>query len=117
MAHQIEKFVGILGFVTWGDIGPLTIYRTKRGRMVFFAKAPPLCPASLAQQANQDLWRLAAVNWKRMDADRRARWELASKRASLSITGYNLFVYWSTTNDTTAVQTVERITGLDLLPP
>ena len=116
MAHQIEKFVGILGFVTWGDLGPLTMYRTKAGRMVFYPKAPPLSPASPAQKRNRDLWREAAAAWNRVPAARRERWERASKTASLSITGYNLFVYWWTTRDTAAIRTVERITGLDLLP-
>lgn len=116
MAHQLQDLLSFLGLITWGDIGPLTCYRNKHGKIVWYAKAPPTCPASPAQTIYRDKWRAAAVAWNALGPDLRARWELASKRASLRITGYNLWIYFSTTGDADAVRTVEGITGLALLP-
>lgn len=116
MAQQLRNLLSFLGHITWGDLGPLTIYRNKRGRMVAFTKAPPLSPPSDRQIANRDLWRCAAEAWSRQDRDRQKRWERASKRQSLCITGYNLWIYWYTTCDHEAIRTLEQQTGLDLLP-
>jgi len=116
MAVKLRNLLSVLGLVTWGDIGPLTCYRNKRGNLVFYAKAPPTSPASPAQQIYRDRWRAAATAWNGLTPDARARWELASKRASLYITGYNLFVHYHTTGDAGAVHTIEGITGLDLIP-
>lgn len=116
MAIKLHNLLSILGFVTWGDIGPLTCYRNKRGALVFYAKAPPTSPASPLQLIYRNKWRAAAIAWNALSPDVRARWELASKRASLRITGYNLWIYYHTTGDAQAIETVEGITGLDLLP-
>jgi len=39
----------------------------------------------------------------------------AGRLARLSITGYNLFIYYQTTKDVAAIQTIERLTGISLL--
>lgn len=117
MAQQIKSFLSVLGIVTWGDLGPLTIYRNKRGRMVAYPKAPPTCPASPIQTLYRDKWRDAAIAWNNLAEDVRARWELATHRASLRITGYNLWVFYHTTGDEPVIRTLEQITGLALLPP
>ena len=116
MAVKLRNMLSVLGLVTWGDIGPLTCYRNKRGALVFYAKAPPTTPASPAQQIYRDRWRLAVTAWNALAPEVRARWELASKRASLYITGYNLFVHYHTTGDGDGIITIELQTGLDLLP-
>lgn len=116
MAIKLKNLLSILGLVTWGDIGPLTCYRNKRGALVFYAKAPPTSPASPAQLIYRNRWRAAATAWNALAEDVRGRWELASKRANLSITGYNLWVYYHTTGDAAAIETIEGITRLDLLP-
>lgn len=52
MAHQLAQLLNYLGFVTWGDLGPLTLYRNKRGRMVFYPKAPPTSPPPPPSKSN-----------------------------------------------------------------
>jgi len=116
MAMKLKPLLSVLGLVTWGDIGPLTVYRNKRGALVFYAKAPPLCPASPLQTIYRNKWRAAATAWNALTEDVRGRWELATKRANLRLTGYNLWVYYHTTGDVDAIETVEGITGLALLP-
>lgn len=116
MAIKLTNLLSILGMVTWGDIGPLTCYRKKSGALVFYAKAPPTSPASPAQLIYRNKWRAAAIAWNDLAKDVRARWELATKRASLRITGYNLWIYYHTTGDAAAIETLEGITGLALLP-
>lgn len=115
MAQQVKRLMSFMGFVTWGDIGPFTCYRKKSGQMVVYLKAPPLCPASPAQQVQRNRWRDAAAEWQLLDQATRDRWELASKRASLSVTGYNVWIYYRTTFDEPPIRTLERITGLQLL--
>lgn len=116
MAFQPPRTIlTLLGFGATGDLGPFTFYTNKRGRLVWFIKAPPTSPPSYAQLRQQDLFTSAAATWQFFTPTRRNNWELASKRASLAITGYNLWVYFCCTADLTEIQTIEHQTGLNLL--
>lgn len=118
MAHQtLDHLYCMLGFVLWGDLGPTTIYRNKKGRVVFFEKTWPHKPPSDAQTTQRQKFTDAAAAWKNLPAPWRARWDLATRRASLCMHGYDLFVHYHTTNDTAAIQTLERQTSLQLLTP
>lgn len=113
---SLTSFVRFFGFNTQGDLGPYTFYTDKRKGLVFFLRAPPLQPPSKLQVTVRNNVRLAAMVWKAMDQSHRDRWELASKRAHLSITGYNLFTYWIIKHDNAAIRTIERLTKLKLIP-
>lgn len=115
MKVPIEDSFSILGLQLWGDIGPFTVFRNKRGEVIWYLKAPPTKPASALQKIYRDRWRAAAIQWQALTKKKQQRWELASKRASLGITGYNLFLYWRTTSDDLAIRTIERQTGFELL--
>ena len=39
-----DIMLSFLGFGATGDLGPLTVYTNKRGKLVWFLKAPPTCP-------------------------------------------------------------------------
>lgn len=118
MAHQPPRdLLSYLGTVIWGDLGPLTMYRNKKGKMVAFAKTWPDKPASALQQAQRDLFTAAAAAWQALPAPSRAQWELATHRASLCMAGYALFVHHQLKGDDQALRAVERQTQTTLLPP
>lgn len=104
-----------MGWNAQGDLGGLTFYVSRRGRLVFFAKAPPLSPPSALQRHQRDQFRLAAQLWRNLTPERRAAWHQAEYSAHLGITGYNLFVFWATTHGDEIIRTIEHATGLKLI--
>jgi len=118
MPHQnLERLYSSLGFVVWGDLGPVTLYRNKRGKVVFFAKTWPHKPGSPAQLAQREKFIQAAAAWHALTSVARAEWEQATRRASLCLTGYDLFLHWSLTADDRAIRTLEHQTATKLLQP
>jgi len=120
MAKQNTRTIySMLGLVIWGDIADLTLYRAHDGRFVIFSKTWPDKPPSPLQITQRKRLAVAAYDWKRLSGDHRDQWNAAARRASLAMTGYNLFVHFSLTPDPTCKATLERQTRttLHLLPP
>lgn len=118
MAQQTpQRLFTVLGLVAWGDLGPTTIYKSKRGKIVAFAKTYPAKPPSPKQQAQRDKLTAAAQQWQALTNAARNQWELASTRASLCMHGYDLWQHWKLTADDSAIRTLERQTHTSLLPP
>lgn len=112
MAQQpAENLFHLMGLHIGGDFGPLTFYKSKRGRLVWFNKAPPLTPPSAKQTTQRNQFRLAALFWTQLDEDQRQQWELASRRASLCMNGYDLFVHFATKPDQARQETIARQTS------
>lgn len=111
-----QTILRFLGYNATGDLGPYTFYTSKRKGIVWFVKAPPLEPPTPLQIHQRNKFRLTGYLWRALVAEQREAWRLAQSRASLSITGYNLFTYYVTTGDASAIETIERQTGIDLLP-
>lgn len=107
---------GLLGWRPTGDLGPWTMYTMRNGNIVWYDKAPPKEPASYRQRILRNRWRLAAAAWGNMKPETQDVWKLAAKRARLYMSGYCLWVYWSTTQDRHALRTIERQTNLTLIP-
>jgi hypothetical protein len=117
MAHQPQHdLLTVLGWVQWGDLGALTLYRNRRGKMVAYAKTWPHKPPSPLQTIQRQRITDAAAAWQALTADQRAQWELATKRASLAMCGYCLWVAHQLTPDAKAIETLERQTNTELLP-
>ena len=116
MAFQPQpKLFSLMGWNATGDLGGLTFYTNKRGKLVFFDKAPPTTPPNYWQLRNQANFKLAAMMWKTFPPAIKATWERATKCLSLRITGYNLWTYYVTSGDVAAIQTIERQSGEKLL--
>jgi len=92
------------------------MYTGARMQLVVFVKSPPLEPPSLWQQTLRNRFRLAGYTWRRLPSSIQEAWEAASKEAHLQITGYNLFLYWQLTKDHAAINTVERLSRIKLIP-
>lgn len=113
---QAPRECWAFGWNPTGDWGPFTIYTSQRAKPVFFIKAPPKDPPTARQTFWRDSFRLVARLWANVTPEMKARWEAASIAARLSVTGYNLFVYYQLTKDAAAIRTIEQQTRLTLLP-
>ena len=111
-----ESILPFLGWRTQGDLGPWTFYTNRRNRLVWFVKAPPLEPPSEMQTRQRNRFRNVAYIWQSLRPPVRSRWQRAAKRARLAITGYNLFTHYITQLDEPTIHTVERLSGITLLP-
>ncbi len=94
-----QNLFHLFGFLIGGDFADFTFYKNKRGKLVWFIKAPPKTKPSTKQTTQRNLFRLAATAWQTLTAPQRAQWELASTRASLCATGYDAFIHYKLTND------------------
>jgi hypothetical protein len=109
-----KRTISVLGLVIWGDLGDLTIYRARSGKVVTFTKTWPKCPPSPAQQQHRARWLLAIHDWGRLTNDQREQWKLAAARASLCATGYNAFIHFHMSPDAQSLATLARQTGTTL---
>jgi len=117
MPHEPKPNVlNLLGFVMWGDFADLTTYRTKRGKVVWLKKTWPEKPTSPRQQIQRDLWRAAAEAWRDLTPSQRHQWHLATRRASLCMHGFNLWMYWYISFDDPTIRTIEHQTHTTLIP-
>jgi len=117
MTKLTGRFIpALLGFRPTGDLGPLTIYTSKRGKIVAYPKAPPTSPPTFHQLRNRNRFRLVALLWSNLLPAERNQWTLAAHRTGASITGYNLFVFYQMTHDEPPIRTIERQTHTTLLP-
>lgn len=110
------KLLNYLGLQPTGDLGPLTGYTTQRGKGVWYLKAPPKTPATGWQARERNRFRLIAALWRNLHHFQRSDWLRAARAAGLSITGYNLFVWYQYSLDDQAIHTVERQSRITLLP-
>lgn len=115
MLTPTSKIISLLGWGPTGDLGPLTIYTSKRRKIVAFLKAPPTCPPSAWQSHQRNAFRLVARAWNGLTDAQRDQWRLAEVRAPLNITAYNLFTYWCLTHDHAMIRTIQRQTDTNLV--
>jgi len=105
----------MIGFAPSGDLGPLTGYTSKRGKPVWYLKAPPKIPATPWQRGMRNFFRLAAEAWTHLQPQERTDWLAAAKKARLKITGYNLWIWFQYTGNRPVIHTVERHSGIKLI--
>lgn len=105
-----RKLFNFLGLVSWGDLAGTTIYRSKRGKLVWLSKTWPKKPPSFEQSAQRALFTAAAIAWHALTEQKRHQWHLAARRASLAMHGYTLFVHFQLKPDPPALATIARQT-------
>ncbi len=116
MIPDTKRLMNLLGTIVWGDLGPLTIYRSKRGKMVSFAKTWPKEGPTAEQLEYRQKFTAAAAAWQALTARQRREWELATLRSPLTMTGYNLWVHYQIIHDIEAIRTIQRQTRTELVP-
>ncbi|MEE9602715.1 MAG: hypothetical protein V3V75_05375 [Thermoguttaceae bacterium] len=115
LIDSTHKVLKIAGLRPTGDFGPLTGYTSKRGKAVWYLKAPPKTPPTGWQRQQRWRFRFAAHNWRALTPAARANWLTAARNARLNITGYNLFVWFQIRPDRAVIRTIEQQTGITLL--
>lgn len=63
------------------------------------------------------LWQQTAFVWRQMPPADRQRWLDLARIANLRMTGYALFTWFQRTADAPTIRTLERQTGIQVLPP
>lgn len=106
----------LLGFRVMGDVAGITVYTDRHFRKVAYKKAPPDKPASPSQRAYRDRFAFAVRAWKSLNDEQKAQLEVAVHRASLCLTGQNLFTSCLLRSKQTVYETVARQTNT-VLPP
>ena len=108
----------ILGLIVSGDINGISIYTDRHGRKIAYEKAPPTKPASVLQALQRGRFRDAMANWKAATTAIKTDWENASLKASLCMTGLNMWLHFSLKGRTEALFTISSQTGITLsMPP
>ena len=104
----------LLGLVLWGDIGPLTMYRSREGRLVIFKKTWPDKPATPRQIACRDAMVTCGRAWRGMPPHQRALWHQVARKCSLKGHGYSLWVHWRFKQPVAALRTLQQQAGIEL---
>jgi hypothetical protein len=107
----------MLGLNVQGDIGPMTFYTNKNHKLVGFLRAPPLNPPTQTQEFMRDFYRDCATAWRALGAAERAKWNRVSRKCNLSISGYNLWCWFTRGRDESALRTLENQAGESLTRP
>ena len=111
-----DRRLTFLGIRPTGDLANLTAYTASNGRVVWFPKSPPLKPPSARQIHQRLLFGNAGRGWNLLKQETRDDWKEAAYRAHLHLSGYLLYLVWTLTQDRPAIRTVERLSGITLLP-
>lgn len=108
--------VGLLGIWVSGDLGPWTIYTDRYHRVKWFLYSPPTKPPTQKQIAHRSRFVAAQAAWAALSDEEKATLETAVKRASLCLTGQNLYISACLTHRGDSYRTVGRQTRLNLPP-
>ena len=107
----------LMGLQVSGDFADLTIYTDRYGRKVPFLKSPPKEPASAAQVASRNAFRLAQQSWMALSAQEKKDLEDACRKTSIPLTGQNLWIHTILKLDKDAYLTIQRQSGITLPLP
>lgn len=117
MAFTKRSLLPLLGLAIWGDLGELTLYRARDRKLVVYPKQYPKDRESYWRNQQRLAFAAAAFTWRSLPEWRREEWRLAAKRASLVMTGYNLWMAHALRPCLRAIRTLEHQTNTYLLPP
>lgn len=109
---------GLIGLIVSGDMGGETFYTNKQGVVVCYEHAPPKCPPTLAQIIQRYRFTMAVINWVLRPEYIKAQYERVTHLMSLDMTGINLFIHLSFSQDWHTIATIYNQTGITLgMPP
>lgn len=117
MAVTKPSIYELIGNSMQGDLAGMTCYTSKRNKVTWFVKSPPLEPASPTQRTIRNIFVLNARIWTQFTVDQRATWSDAARLARLRLTGYNLFTWWQRIRDEATLRTIERQSGITIHRP
>ncbi len=107
----------ILGLIVSGDCSGETIYTDRHGRKIHFPVAPPKKPPTQMQIDIRARFTAAQAEYMTLSPIDREDWELLTKRASLCMTGQNLFISVAMRRTYGTLDTIVKQTGISVIPP
>jgi hypothetical protein len=114
MRRDPAALSALLGQNAQGDLGPYTIYQTRKGRRVIYLRAPPKTPPSDHQRQMRLRWTVVATAWRALPPAVRSAWLTTAKRSGIRIGGYNLWLWYTLKPDPAALATICRLAGTNL---
>lgn len=115
MPHDFNA--SLLGLVVNGDLGGLTIYTDRFGKKVVYEKSPPEKPPSDLQVIQRQRFRLAQAEYAALTSDQKLDYETLAQRASLCLTGQNLFIHVALVHSYALLNTLQHQWALDVFTP
>ncbi len=115
MKSQLPRYLNFLGLAIQGDIDGITCYRSSRGALIWFPRAPPAKPPSQLQIDQRQKWRAILDDWNALPAATQTNWMAITQRACLSLHGLNLYIWWRCSQDDSIINTLERQTGITVI--
>jgi hypothetical protein len=109
--------VSAIGMVVSGDLAGMTIYTDRFCRKVWFPQAPPCEPPSPMQVKQRWRFKQAMANWVAQSDQVKADWEAITLKASLVMTGHNLWIHVSLRMAYQLLSTLSHQTGVTVANP
>lgn len=106
--------VSLWGLLVSGDWGPFTIYTKGDGQKVVFPISPPTKPPSPDQIVQRNLFASAQASWTRLTPDEKQALEDAARKASLIMTGQNVWMSCWLRRDPYTLEGLQDQTGVQL---
>jgi hypothetical protein len=114
LAYQLIPFAGLM---VAGDVGDLTVWTNKNGRIIVAPKSPPDKPPTPPQIRQRQRFALAMQHWHKETDQTRTDWETLTNRLSLCAVGLNVYISLSLVPDDERLNTMNRQAHLSLPPP
>ncbi len=112
MTDPLPIPLSMLAFDISGDLGPLTMYRNKNGRLVAFPRSPPKRQPTPAQLTQRKRFTDAMTAWNGLSIDEQLAYERVTLALSLPLTGLNLWIHFCLIHDSQAHTTLELQSGI-----
>lgn len=107
----------MIGMIVSGDVDGLTIYTDRHGRKVAYPKSPPKEPPTDIQIACRARFKAAQAEYMSMTDDQKFRYEELTRKASLCLTGQNLFIHVAMKHSFGLLDTLQQQTGVSVPAP
>lgn len=107
--------LSLLGLHIGGDLGPVTIYQTKRGKVVAYPIAKPKSKPTAAQNLQRYRFMRAVHTWQDLTDDQQQAYEDTTNVLSLCATGMNIWISLCLTHDIPAWLALKRQANLPLV--
>ncbi len=109
--------LNVLGLIVSGDIDGITIYTDRYNRKVGYPKAPPKEPPTEFQVYYRTRFKTAQANYMALSVAEKKDYEDLSRASSICMSGQNLFIHVALKHSFGLLDTLQRQTGITVVPP
>lgn len=113
-----SDLIPYLGLNISGDLDGMTIYTTRKGKIVWYPESPADKPPSPLQTKQRLRFRIAQRNYMLLPRATKALWEHLTKTLAIPVTGQNAFISYSFSQNSHELAVACAKVGITLtLPP